>query len=240
MRILLKILTIAAIGLALARRPGGSDSDAPGGINPNRTPSPPPPVGGFNSGRLATKASFDKGEAGGGNGATDSMGHDFELGPDGNPIERGPDGFIIPRDADAIGADDFLPNGSPIFHGETHTRLGTDELTVNNANNVAPIPGVHDIVVHGNPDGSVNVDGNAVNPSQLADAINNNPNYTGGPIRMIVCHSGVSGAGQVVSNLLGVEVQAPNSAVGTNRFLGPGQEPTVMDGAGWTTFYPEE
>jgi hypothetical protein len=65
MRILLKILTIAAIGLALARRPGGSDSDAPGGINPNRTPSPPPPVGGFNSGRLATKASFDKGEAGG-------------------------------------------------------------------------------------------------------------------------------------------------------------------------------
>jgi hypothetical protein len=66
MRILLKILTIAAIGLALARRPGGSDSDAPGGINPNRTPSPPPPVGGFNSGRLATKASFDKGEAGAG------------------------------------------------------------------------------------------------------------------------------------------------------------------------------
>jgi hypothetical protein len=61
-----KILAIAAIALALARRPAGSDTDAPGGVNPNRMPSPPPPVGGFNSGRLATKASFDKGEAGGG------------------------------------------------------------------------------------------------------------------------------------------------------------------------------
>ena len=63
MRTLLKLLAITVIGLALARRPG--DSDAPGGTNPNRGSSPPPPVGGFNSGRQATKASLDKGEAGG-------------------------------------------------------------------------------------------------------------------------------------------------------------------------------
>jgi hypothetical protein len=136
------------------------------------------------------------------------------------------------------GADSVLPNGSAIYHGSTFTQIGSDAATTNNAANVAPLPGHHDVVVHGSPNGNLIVDGNEVNPSQIAEAVTGNPNYNGGPIRMVVCHSGASGAGQQVADALGVEVTAPTDRVGTDRYLGPNQTPQIANGGEWITFTP--
>lgn len=48
---------------------------------------------------------------------------------------------------------------------------------------------------------------------------NDNPSYTGCGIRMMVCHSGASGAAQDVANAQGVPVWGPTDRVGTDRLV---------------------
>jgi hypothetical protein len=112
------------------------------------------------------------------------------------------------------------------------------------------------VVVHGERNGTlrpgvVGEDGenylsNVTRPNQIAEAVANNPNYTGGSVRMVSCHSGTSGSvggasspAQQVANALGVPVMAPTEAVGVRRIGSGPQTPQIRDGGAWKMFYPE-
>ncbi|MEU6364252.1 hypothetical protein ABZ876_00590 [Streptomyces sp. NPDC046931] len=151
--------------------------------------------------------------------------------------------------------DGVLPTGDPVYHRSGSTAVGYDRATMSNFDKVAPKPGYHDVVVHGNPQGyfepgRINPAGNDFpggesHPSHIVDAIRNNPNYDGGPVRLISCHSGTVDpsadalpAAQQVANQLGVPVKAPTKKVGIMRGGGDGQEPIIFDGGYWRTFLP--
>ncbi|GAB7043609.1 MULTISPECIES: hypothetical protein [Catenuloplanes] len=151
--------------------------------------------------------------------------------------------------------DSYLDGGDPVYHRPGGTAVGYDSSTMWNYDHVAPVPGYHDVVVHGEPNGLfhpglVGADGddypsNWTHPGQIADAIRNNPHYDGGPVRLVSCHTGrvdadagVPAAGQQVADALGVPVMAPTDAVGTQRPGPAGQTPTIRDNGEWVTFQP--
>ncbi|WP_067510003.1 WXG100 family type VII secretion target [Actinoplanes sp. TFC3] len=129
---------------------------------------------------------------------------------------------------------------------------------------VQPEPGVHDVVVHGEPNGTfrpgvVGEDGgkyphNYTNPEQITQAVRDNPTYVPGqPVRLISCHTGrvdadpdVPGlvpAGQQVADSLGAPEVAPTQAVGVPT-RGDGKyvprianRPDLPEGK-WVTFWP--
>jgi hypothetical protein len=97
--------------------------------------------------------------------------------------------------------------------------------------------GHHDVIVHGSTRGVLGVDGQDTNPLQIVEAVRGNPHYQGGCVRLLVCHSGVSGVGQDVANGLGVPVWAPTTKVGVMPSLGT-QEPFLEPGGTWRMFLP--
>ncbi|MFF1917890.1 hypothetical protein ACFVYE_41435 [Streptomyces sp. NPDC058239] len=124
-----------------------------------------------------------------------------------------------------------------------------------NAQRVARVPGKHDVIIHGTNTGvflpgRVNSSGKIlmdfkVHPTHISDAIRSNPNYDGGPVRLISCHSGYSAPNSVelplaqsVANDLGVPVTAPTNKVGTSAEKGLGQTPEIGDGGYWRTYLP--
>jgi len=160
--------------------------------------------------------------------------------------------------------DGYLPTGDPVYHGPTSTAVGYDSSTMRNFDHVQPEPGVHDVVVHGEPNGTfrpgvVGEDGgkyphNYTNPEQIAQAVRDNPNYVPGqPVRLVSCHTGrvdadpnlpgLVPAGQQVADSLGVPVTAPTQAVGVPIY-GDGKyvprianKPDLPEGK-WVTFWP--
>ncbi|GIF22962.1 uncharacterized protein YukE [Actinoplanes tereljensis] len=160
--------------------------------------------------------------------------------------------------------DGYLPTGDPVYHGPNSTAVGYDSSTMRNFDHVQPEPGVHDVVVHGEPNGTfrpgvVGEDGgkyphNYTNPEQIAQAVRDNPNYVPGqPVRLVSCHTGrvdanpdlpdLVPAGQQVADSLGVPVTAPTQAVGVPLY-GDGQyvpkianNPKLPEGK-WVTFWP--
>jgi len=70
----------------------------------------------------------------------------------------------------------------------------------------------------------------------------NDPNYTGGPIRLLACNTGACGAtaAQNLANKLGVDVLAPNNLVWAfpNGTLMVTPTPTVGNVGFWLTFTP--
>ncbi|MFI1742413.1 WXG100 family type VII secretion target [Streptomyces sioyaensis] len=145
--------------------------------------------------------------------------------------------------------DDALPSGHPVYHGNQTTTIGYDDLTLSNLERVAREPGIHDAVVHGtkkgvflagrmNPAGEVRIS-YPVSPHHVAEALRNNPNYDGGPVRLISCRSGAGTEplGQDVANELGVPVYAPTDRIGVDRALGT-QVPTIDKGGYWRLFLP--
>ncbi len=150
--------------------------------------------------------------------------------------------------------DSQLPAGDPVYHRENSTAIGYDSRTMNNFDKVRPLAGYHDVVVHGERNGlarpgmvgsnGADMPANYTHPHQIADAIRGNPNYDGGPVRMVVCHSGVPGTGDVVppaqqvANALGVPVIAPTNSVGVLRHGRHAQEPIIQGNGTWETFYP--
>jgi hypothetical protein len=152
--------------------------------------------------------------------------------------------------------DSHLPAGDPVYHRPGGTAIGYDSSTMRNFDAVAPQPGYHDVVVHGERNGlfrpgQVGADGadhpaNYTHPQQIADAIRANPHYDGGPVRLVSCHTGtvdpaagVPPAGQQVADALGVPVMAPTNAVGVDRYGPVGQTPVIRGDGTWETFYPE-
>lgn len=151
--------------------------------------------------------------------------------------------------------DSHLAGGDPVYHRPGATAIGYDESTLRNFDAVAPEPGHHDVVVHGERNGLfrpgvVGADGaahpsNYTHPAQIAEAIRGNPHYGGGPVRLVSCHSGtvapdagVAPPAQQVADALGVTVMAPTDAVGVNRYGPAGQVPRIRNGGQWVTFYP--
>ncbi|WP_240103822.1 WXG100 family type VII secretion target [Streptomyces sp. MUM 16J] len=151
--------------------------------------------------------------------------------------------------------DSELISGDPVYFGEDTTTVGYDERTLNNLQRVARIPGVHDVVIHGDNKGMfipgrVNASGKVltnyeVHPNHIVDAIRENPNYHGEPVRLISCYSGADAKppeiplAQTVANELGVPVTAPTNKVGTSPEGGINQTPTIGNNGHWRTFMPE-
>ncbi|MFF5013969.1 WXG100 family type VII secretion target [Streptomyces sp. NPDC001165] len=147
-----------------------------------------------------------------------------------------------------------LVSGDPVYFGKGTTTIGYDERTLNNLQRVARMPGVHDVVVHGTNEGvflpgRINTAGRTitdfeVHPNHIVDAIRSNPNYHGGPVRLISCHSGADAKppalplGQSVANELGVPVYAPTNKVGTSAELGLNQTPTIGNNGYWRIYLP--
>ncbi|WP_327025749.1 WXG100 family type VII secretion target [Micromonospora sp. NBC_01739] len=146
--------------------------------------------------------------------------------------------------------------GDPVYHRPTSTAIGYDSATMNNFDMVGPIPGHHDVVVHGERNGMfrpglLGADGGDhpsgyTHPQQIADAIRANPHYDGGPVRLVACHTGtvdpqagVPPAAQQVADALGVPVTAPTDAVGVDRYGPVGQTPMIRGDGEWKTFYPK-
>jgi uncharacterized protein YukE len=152
-------------------------------------------------------------------------------------------------------ADGHLPAGDPVYHRPGGTAIGYDSSTLRNFDVVAPEPGHHDVVVHGERNGLfrpglLGADGgnhpaNYTHPAQIADAVRSNPHYDGGPVRLVSCHTGtvdpnasVPPAAQQVADALGVPVTAPTNAVGVSTYGQAGQVQRIRDGGRWVTFYP--
>jgi len=94
--------------------------------------------------------------------------------------------------------------------------VNSSEPLYRNADNIKPVDGYEDIVVHGDSRGFSYRDKNGVDTTctarEMAEMIKSNPNYKGGPIRLISCETGAEefGAAQMLANQLGVEVMAPS------------------------------
>ncbi|MFB7957156.1 hypothetical protein ACFYXP_18790, partial [Streptomyces sp. NPDC002466] len=149
----------------------------------------------------------------------------------------------------------ILDTGDPVYFQDGRTAIGYDKNTLVNYDLVEPLPGHHDVVVHGNDQGffepgRVNESGvpfsaGDTHPTHIADAIRANPSYNGGPVRLVSCHTGTTAKGvldvpaaQAIANELGVPVKAPTNKVGVSGRLGPGQTPTIFGGGYWRTFLP--
>ncbi|MEE1802901.1 hypothetical protein ACIQVO_35445 [Streptomyces sp. NPDC101062] len=154
-----------------------------------------------------------------------------------------------------VPGDHALISGDPVYFGKRVTTIGYDERTLGNTQRVARVPGKHDVVIHGTNQGvflpgRVNSSGKIlmdfeVHPSHISDAIRSNPNYGGGPVRLISCHSGYAAPNSVelplaqsVANDLGVPVMAPTNKVGTSAGLGMEQTPEIGNNGYWRTFLP--
>lgn len=172
------------------------------------------------------------------------------------------------RDLDAIQATDstipapprtpgdvILDSGDHVYFRPHSTTIGYDSATLVNRDLTAPLDGYHDVIVHGNPQGyfkpgrvnhaGVDFPPGEVHASHIVQAIKNNPDYAGGPVRLVSCDSGrvLDGldelpAAQRVANQLGVPVMAPTDKVGIYRNLPPGQTSKVFNGGYWRIFLP--
>ena len=121
----------------------------------------------------------------------------------------------------------------------------TDQL-FKNAQHITPIPGYEDVVVHADKYGFLfrDSDGNESNVSvaEFADILKKSDTYHGGAIRLIACESAADGAvtAQALSDLLGVEILAPNDIV----YVDPQGEMTIgnkLTGGGkWVKIKPKE
>ena len=134
---------------------------------------------------------------------------------------------------------DEMATASPRF-------LNKADQLFKNAQHITPIPGYEDVVVHADKYGFLfrDSDGNESNVSvaEFADILKKSDTYHGGAIRLIACESAADGAvtAQALSDLLGVEILAPNDIV----YVDPQGKMTVgnkLTGGGkWVKIEPKE
>jgi len=100
--------------------------------------------------------------------------------------------------------------------------------------------------LHGDSKGFSYRDKNGVDTNctarEMAEMIKSNPNYKGGPIRLISCETGAEefGAAQMLANQLGVEVMAPSHTVWVmpDGEIRVGRKYNTNDGV-WKIFKPK-
>jgi len=88
------------------------------------------------------------------------------------------------------------------------------------AQNIPPLEGYEDQIIHGDKNGFEvrDADGKTVSvytPREFAEVLRQDPNYHGGNIRLISCYTGAEDgiAAQALANQLGVDVLAPNDVL---------------------------
>jgi hypothetical protein len=119
-----------------------------------------------------------------------------------------------------------------VAYAASSTSVGTDASTLRVQKNAAPLPGWHDVIVHGRKtDGTFHPGGDdeAINADTLAAAIRANPAYKGQPIRLLSCWTGemLHSSAQELADNMGVGVIAPSVRVGIPSAVGalPGTVP---------------
>ncbi len=151
------------------------------------------------------------------------------------------------RTDDFMGGGDFRSGDVVVQHRENVIALGDDVATMGNFRR-APDFGddVQTVVVHGNRDGTFNINGQDVPASTVAELIqsapNHNPNST---IFLGSCHSGfcspqvgAEGA-QLLSNITGQPVIAPNVRTRVPSNPAEGSNWSLDQNGSWQTFVPE-
>ncbi|MGC0415117.1 hypothetical protein [Embleya sp. AB8] len=149
-----------------------------------------------------------------------------------------------------VPGDAALRTGEPIYYRPEASAIGGDPATRGNYGRAGNVPGLHDVVVHGNEEGFFGpthrrTDGsyfsNETNPTHIVEAIINNPDYAGGPVRLISCHSGADAIGsphgpaaQEVARQLGVPVHAPTDLIA----LDAKGNPVIANGGYFRIFLP--
>lgn len=112
--------------------------------------------------------------------------------------------------------------------------------------NVKPIPGKHDVVVHGSPTDFGRTplawkNGENFDHRVVARLIQNDPTYPGGDIRLLSCSTGQlpDGAAQNLANKMGVNVTAPDDLLWlrSNGRMSIGPNPYSTSGS-WQDFTP--
>ncbi|UIX31629.1 DUF6531 domain-containing protein [Streptomyces sp. GQFP] len=159
------------------------------------------------------------------------------LGPLFGPAWQWGKGLFGGSRAVTMAANSHTAAGSAIRWTKTSTAMGSDDATLS-VEELIKNSGHHDVIVHGTKDGYIGVDVHKTNAGQISEAVTANPNYAGGCLRLLVCHSGVSGVGQQVADAMNVPVWAPTTRVGVMRGKGPGQEPILDVGGYWRLFLP--
>lgn len=136
--------------------------------------------------------------------------------------------------------------GESAASGGKSVLMEEGDAFVKNTRKTEPLDGYHDVVIHGSPvDFGKTPDAWANNKNfshrVLSRLIENDPSYSGGPIRLLSCSAGAcsTGAAQNLSNKMGVPVMAPSDtlwAYPSGRLaIGPN---AAANSGGWVTFYP--
>ena len=145
----------------------------------------------------------------------------------------------------AGGGSSTLENISePIAAGPSLVQPGEGYNLKEAATKISPIEGYTDVVIHGTPD-SFGVWHNGkweyIDQRSLTNFLKNNPEYKGGPVRLISCSTGAKsdGIAQQLANKLGVEVMAPSDTLyiypNGSTVIGP--NPYTNSGS-WESFKP--
>ncbi|MET7480948.1 RHS repeat-associated core domain-containing protein [Streptomyces sp. NPDC005648] len=129
--------------------------------------------------------------------------------------------------------------------------LSADDQLNSSIPKVKPVEGYHDVWIHGSPQGvapnfNAAEGGSVMSHRVLASLIKNDPNYSGGSIRLCSCQTGSSAGtfAQDLANKLGVEVLAPNGYLYVWRTgrIGVGREGAAIGGShfggAWQSFLP--
>lgn len=108
---------------------------------------------------------------------------------------------------------------SPAAGAQTNYMDATDKFAINAAN-AKPMPGFHDVIIHGSPTDfgpqpTSWKNGTNFDHRTLANLLEHDPSYPGGPIRLLSCSTGKlpDGAAQNLANKLGVTVVAPTDTL---------------------------
>ncbi|HZP53624.1 DUF6531 domain-containing protein [Actinocrinis sp.] len=108
---------------------------------------------------------------------------------------------------------------SPAAGAQTNYMDATDKFAINAAN-AKPMPGFHDVIIHGSPTDfgpqpTSWKNGTNFDHRTLANLLEHDPSYAGGPIRLLSCSTGKlpDGAAQNLANKLGVTVVAPTDTL---------------------------
>ena len=121
---------------------------------------------------------------------------------------------------------------------------GTDTQAAAFGRRVRPLPGYHDVIVHGSPESFWVYRGEeeiAIDQRRLATYMKSSE-YGGGPVRLLSCKTGQCSAAiaQDLANKLGVEVLAPSDSlwIWTNGEMTIGPDEWTNTGT-WNSFKPK-